>query len=262
MLLAAHAQVNALASRDSGRTALQAAAEGGHKEIVEVLLAANADVNARTSESRTPLQAAAEGGHREIVEVLFAAGADVNAPASRPSGRTALQAEMEGGHREVVELLLEGNADVTCSGGKTIFGLASSIELVKLLIHRGANPDLRNDSGETALHEAVWAGMVDWLQSLLDLEFFDMDARNPRRETALRIALQPGSPNTIYAPLLSKGASTEGLVVGMLPKKTPGEWTIVFQESATPGGMSVEWRKSGSGFELKYGGLRSIWLLQ
>ena len=262
VLLKGGVHVNAPASVSGGRTALQAAAGGGHKEIVEVLLAAGADVNAPASGSfgRTALQAAANGGHKEIVEMLLAAGADVNAPASG-YGRTALQAAAEGGHKEIVEVLLQANADLNCGGERTIFGLASTIDLVKLLINnKDANPDLRNDSGETGLHEAVRAGGEIWLKSLLDLNFFDMNARNPRGETALRIALQSGSPNVVYAPLLSKGASTAGLVVDMLPKRTPGEWTIILEETKTPGGMSVEWKEGGCYFELLYGEPRSIWL--
>ena len=62
-----------------GRTALQAAAEGGHKEVVQMLLAAHAEANALASKDsgRTALQAAAGGGHKEIVEVFLATGADI-----------------------------------------------------------------------------------------------------------------------------------------------------------------------------------------
>ena len=45
-LLAAKADTNAAAARYGGRTALQAAAGGGHLAVVERLLAAKADVNA------------------------------------------------------------------------------------------------------------------------------------------------------------------------------------------------------------------------
>ena len=262
-LLAAGAEINARASRMTGRTALQAASGAGDNEIVQILLGNGADVNAPASQyvGRTALQAAAEGGHKEIVEVLLAADADVNAPASKQSGRTALQAAAEGGCKEIVEVLLQANADPNCGGERTIFGLASTIDLVKLLINsKDTNPDLRNDSGETGLHEAVRAGGEIWLKSLLDLDFFDINARNPRGETALRIAMRSGSPNVVYAPLLLKGASTAGLVVDMLPKRTPSEWIIILEETKTPGGKSVEWKEGGYDFELLYGEPRSIWL--
>ena len=61
---------------NKGRTALQAAAEGGHLAVVERLLQWNADVNAAAAgyDGRTALQAAAEGGHLVVVERLRAAG--------------------------------------------------------------------------------------------------------------------------------------------------------------------------------------------
>ncbi|KAM0714721.1 hypothetical protein Q7P37_009738 [Cladosporium fusiforme] len=106
-LLAAKSEVNAAAAKYSGRTALQAAAEGGHLDAVEALLAAKAGVNAAAAEysGRTALQAAAEGGHLDVVETLLTAKAEVNAAAARSSSRTALQAAAEGGHLDVVEVL-------------------------------------------------------------------------------------------------------------------------------------------------------------
>ena len=75
-LLRQNANVNAYAAQRRGRTALQAAAGGGHLAVVEKLLQHNAYVNAALAESgRTALQAAAEGGHQVVVERLRAAGA-------------------------------------------------------------------------------------------------------------------------------------------------------------------------------------------
>ena len=53
----------------------------GHREIVELLIAKGADVNAK---SRRRMDAPALGGlcgHKEIAELLIANGADVNAKA-------------------------------------------------------------------------------------------------------------------------------------------------------------------------------------
>ncbi|KAF2175014.1 ankyrin [Zopfia rhizophila CBS 207.26] len=119
-LLAANANVNSVAAPYDGRTALQAAAGGGHIEVVDKLLAANADVNAAAEDrGRTALQAAAGGGHVEVVDKMLAANADVNADVNgRPGwdgGRTAPQAAAGGGHVEVVDKLLAANADVNAA---------------------------------------------------------------------------------------------------------------------------------------------------
>jgi hypothetical protein len=51
------------------------------------------------------LQAAAKGGHLDVVERLLVAKANVNAPPADDSGRTALQAAAQGGHLDVVKVL-------------------------------------------------------------------------------------------------------------------------------------------------------------
>ena len=92
-----------------GLTVLGHAAWGGHKEIVELLIAKGADVNAKY-EGWTPLHTAVEGGHKEIAELLIDNGADVNA--MDKDGRTPLHFASAKGHKEVAELLIANGADV------------------------------------------------------------------------------------------------------------------------------------------------------
>lgn len=70
------------------RTALRAAAWGGHEDIVKALLQHGADVNRTDDEGRTALIAAAYMGHSEIVEHLLNFGAEIDHADS--DGRTAL----------------------------------------------------------------------------------------------------------------------------------------------------------------------------
>ena len=55
------------------------AVHSGHKEIVELLIAEGADVNAKNDNDGTPLHLASIRGHKEVAELLIAKGADVNA---------------------------------------------------------------------------------------------------------------------------------------------------------------------------------------
>ena len=73
--LAAGIDVNAKAFI-TGSTPLHIAAT---KEVVELLIAKDADVNAKDKYDMTPLHPAAGRGHKEVVELLIAGGADVNA---------------------------------------------------------------------------------------------------------------------------------------------------------------------------------------
>jgi len=77
---AAPADVDAGTKDDAWARLLHQAAGAGYAELVEALITAGADVNARTEEGETPLhQAAVRCGGLEVVGALIAAGADVNA---------------------------------------------------------------------------------------------------------------------------------------------------------------------------------------
>ncbi|KAG4441742.1 hypothetical protein IFR05_002785 [Cadophora sp. M221] len=84
------------------------------------LLQEKVDVNAadiRIYNYRTALQAAAGGGHLAVVHRLLQEKAEVNAPPAISVGRTALQAAAEGGYLAVVDRLLQENADVNAAAG-------------------------------------------------------------------------------------------------------------------------------------------------
>ena len=105
--LDAGADVNAKMWR---RTPLHRAAREGYKEIVELLIAKGADVNANEDCGWTPLHLAASRSHEEIVELLIAKGADVNA--KEKFGWTPLGEAVFKGKKEIAALLRK-------HGGKT-----------------------------------------------------------------------------------------------------------------------------------------------
>jgi ankyrin repeat protein len=55
---------------NKGSTPLHLAAGRGHRDVVELLLANNADVNAKANNGATPLDFAGGGGHKDVVELL------------------------------------------------------------------------------------------------------------------------------------------------------------------------------------------------
>jgi ankyrin repeat protein len=50
---------------------LHDAAGEGHKDVAELLLAHNADINAKNNKGNTPLREAAIGGHMDVVAFLL-----------------------------------------------------------------------------------------------------------------------------------------------------------------------------------------------
>lgn len=167
-------------ARYNGRTALQAASERGHLNIVKLLLDRGAEVNAPPSPvaGRTALQAAARGGFGAIVHLLLSLGAQANAPSARYKGITALQGACLQGNLEIVELLLRSGADVQASGGGfdgdgTALHAAAEkghVEIVKRLIGAGADVNASsNRRGQTPLQGALAGGhelVVEYLKGL------------------------------------------------------------------------------------------------
>ena len=150
------------AKREDGSTPLHGAAEGGHEEIVKLLIAAGADLHATTvpmlgGGGWTPLHSAARQGHRGIVELLIEKGTDVNAMDS--SGKSALHDAALEGHKEIVELLIIKGADLNAESGYygTPLHVAAGIghkEIVELLIANGANVNVKDGFGRTPLDAA------------------------------------------------------------------------------------------------------------
>ncbi|KAF2195925.1 hypothetical protein K469DRAFT_545254 [Zopfia rhizophila CBS 207.26] len=91
------------AFRDNGPDAVKAGFD-----IAERLLASEVNISARFL--RYAVQAAAGGGHVEVVDKLLAVKADVNAAPANAGGRTALQAAAGGGHVEIAEILRRAGA--------------------------------------------------------------------------------------------------------------------------------------------------------
>ena len=104
-------------------------------EIVNVLLAAGAEVNKTNDAGNIPLHWASWYGHLEIVNVLLAAGAEVNKTDN--SGDTALLWASCDGKLEVVKSLIRAKADVRIENyqGKAPVDVASTHE-VRQYIHQ------------------------------------------------------------------------------------------------------------------------------
>jgi ankyrin repeat protein len=112
-LLENGANINDKEVRDTiDHTPLIVAADGGCKDIVEILLEAGANIEHRNDQGETALIAAAQNGHKEIVQMLLDAGANINQ--ENADGETALDLTIKLRHKkDVVDLLLEHGAEAS-----------------------------------------------------------------------------------------------------------------------------------------------------
>ncbi|CAK9041788.1 unnamed protein product [Durusdinium trenchii] len=92
-----------------GATALCLAVHEGHKELVSLLLQADADENCCMGDGITPLHLACREGHEEVVQLLLEHRADVHRPMA--NGLTPLGACALCNQVAVAELLVEHGAD-------------------------------------------------------------------------------------------------------------------------------------------------------
>ena len=136
-----------------GNTALHLAARAGNKNIAEQIICLDADVNAANYHGQTPLFEAMKYGDDTLVSLLLEAGADRFI--TDDDGKRAEDYENIGKFRIAVstnninaagDLLNQGVSPDTIFGtGDTALQTAclrGHIQMVKLLLERGADPDL------------------------------------------------------------------------------------------------------------------------
>jgi ankyrin repeat protein len=141
-----------------GYTPLHWASLSGNTELVQYLIANNADINASAKDKSTPLHLAIEEGHDKVVALLVKAGADVMA--SRNDGKNTLHLASEGKSIKCLQIILSANnvdVNVKDYDDHTPLILAArsgNIDALKLLIQKGSSINSKDKKGATSLFES------------------------------------------------------------------------------------------------------------
>ncbi|XP_014296196.1 ankyrin repeat domain-containing protein 50-like isoform X1 [Microplitis mediator] len=204
--------------------------------VVEMLLEHGAMVDCADWDQRTALRAAAWGGHEDIVKALLQHGADVNR--TDDEGRTALIAAAYMGHSEIVEHLLDYGAkiDHADSDGRTALSVAALCvpsnhgyaKVVTILLERGAAVDHQDKDGMTPLLVAAFEGHRDVCELLLEYEA-DVDHCDATGRTPLWAAASMGH-GSVVALLLFWGCYVDSI---------DNEGRTVLSVAAAQGGTDV-----------------------
>jgi ankyrin repeat protein len=184
-LLKAGASPETLASED-GETVLMTAARAGNIDAVKILLDRGVNVNAREKyKGQTALMWAAAERHPEVVKLLMAHGADWKvrsvdretkvpklsaassiSPIAR-GGFTALSFSAREGDIESAKAMLDAGVDINYGDVDNTNAMVVAIvnkqySFAKFLLDRGADPNIVDAYGRTALYAVVDIRNQDW----------------------------------------------------------------------------------------------------
>lgn len=154
----------------AGHTALQAASQNGHLEVIQCLLRHNADVEIEDKDGDRAVHHAAFGDEPRVIELLSKASADLNARNKRR--QTALHIAINKGHLNIVKTLLELGCHASLQDSEGDTPLHDSIskehdDMLSLLLDYGADITLTNNNGFNALHHAALKGNPSAMKILL-----------------------------------------------------------------------------------------------
>lgn len=143
----------------TGDTPLTEAAANGDRPALIRLLAAGADPDELDGAGLTPLVHAVRGGHVKLIGILVSRGADPDLR-DADDGWTPLMHAIHRKDMHAVRGLLNAGADpnAASSTGGTALAMAAGLgfpRITGLLLERGADPRVRDESGRVALSRAM-----------------------------------------------------------------------------------------------------------
>lgn len=163
-----------------GNTALHFACSKGRDALAMSLLARGANANATNAFGRTPVHLCRSVN---VLEALVAAGADVNVRDDR--GACPLQQMCVTGSDELVRAMIRAGADAKSCGP---LQLSRSATITVALLEAGADPNVTDHSGATALHRACVEGKPDVAHQLV-LRGANVSAADDRGKTPMHYAV-------------------------------------------------------------------------
>ena len=158
-----------LSKERAGGTPLHCGAQNGHKDVAELLLANQADVNAKDGNyGDTPLQCGAQNGHKDVVELLLASqAASTLTTGSAKLLRSERRAVVNGTWRNYCWRTRATATPTTKLRDAVTLGCEGWLQgCGELLLASNADVHAKNDEGETALHCMARNGYEDVVELL------------------------------------------------------------------------------------------------
>lgn len=196
LLINAGADINNHDER--GFTSLHYAAENQCKKVIEILIKAGAGLNKQTngyydlSAGITPFMVSAQTGDIEMVKIFLNSGCDINdIYTNTEDGSNAFDGVVHNGHRPLLEFLFnQPNINVKDNlVSQEVLKHDKEINIIELLLSKGAELHYRNSEGKTPFIIASECGFTEAVEKLIKLGANIKDVTN-KGETALHFAAE------------------------------------------------------------------------
>lgn len=196
---------------DLHETPMHQAAITGNCEAVNLLLDAGASPHGRGRDGSTPIHMAAWNGHTDALELLINAGAGIHSVDEM--GQTPLHvAANHGAGPATLQILLKAGGDINArsnSGETPLLAAGGYDDMVEFLVQEGADLEIADNNGMTALHIAARDGVRSQVQYILDTNRFDVNGKTKDGMTSLHFASTKSYCEDVTLLLLDSGANLD-----------------------------------------------------
>ncbi len=203
-----------------GNTPLHKAVKLAYEpKIVEVLLQAGSPVNAANLLGDTPLMICVKAGTYQYADALIAAGSDLFL--RNLAGESPLSIAVSRGVDAVDKIVLTSNVTQRDNQGNSVIltavGMKGSPDVISLVLSKGADPNMRNNAQDNALHVAVRLNLSAQGLLLINAKT-DIFAANSQKDTPVFLALaaKDGPYDWFFIPSVISARDSNGDTVGHL----------------------------------------------
>jgi ankyrin repeat protein len=209
-----------MGDQDVNSTLIEAVREGRFGEVREIISSLGLSNSQDWSEGYVLLCDAIKCRHTEVVKVLLTFGSEVNNK-SKESTETPLHFAAKNGDIQIVDMLLKRGARINAKNydGHTPLHIAithNKMEITELLVNQGAAVNATNNDGITPLHQALETCSEDIINLLLS-RVANVNARDGDGRTYIHIAAVRGILQ-IGNHLLKNGAYVDSAYTSYVQK--------------------------------------------
>ena len=227
-----------------GRTGLHWAAEEGDEALVGRWIERGGELAVYDHVGFTPALRAAQAGHAGVLRKLVAHDPNWWEEHRTSDGQHAVLLAVQSGSAAAVQVLAEAASDAQDAGARELFNdhddrdwapldravESNAVEIARILVNAGADPDLAQNNATHPLDHAVRKGLADMCAVLL--EGSKAIRRLDKGRAVLRSAIESGSPETVAAVLK---ANPELAKPAALPGEQPEEMALARLEEVREG---------------------------